>query len=1118
VETTSLIYRKLEAFIRKYYTNELIRGLIFFIGLGLLYFLFTLFIEHFLWLKPSGRTLLFYVFILVELFLLMRFILFPIFKLFRIQKGIGYKEASTIIGNHFAEVNDKLINFLQLAHDNQGSYDQNKSELALASIEQKAHSLQPVPFTNAINFRNNNKFLPIAVIPVLFFIFFYLSGNSTILTESLDRVVHFKTQFLPPAPFEFVLLNKNLQTEQGNDFVLQMKSQGNITPEHAMIFIGEESYFMESTKPGVFEYKFTRPAKNIHFHVEANGVASADYQLSVVAVPTITNFEMVLDFPAYLNKKSEVVKGTGNAVVAEGTCITWKVAALATETVIFSEQKNISSFTATKNNFQFLKSIGNNLEYQIITSNDKVKDFEKLNYQISVIKDQYPKIEVNHAPDSLKVDKSVVIGQVSDDYGLSKLMVVYYPKSKPDAVRHSLLNVKRDVFDQFVFTFPGSLSVDEGVAYEYYFEVFDNDVLHHFKSSRSSVFVNRIATAEEKEDQLLQQQSENISGMQKSLKNQAKQISDLDKLQKSAKEKDNFEFKDQQKVSDFIKRQKQQDEMMKQVAEKMKDNLEQFKTDKKDEFKEELEKRLENTQKEIEKNQKLLDELKELNDKINQEQMAEKMDKFKQNNKNQVKNLEQLVELTKKYYVEKKAEQLADKLDKLSKKQEELSEKGKDNTVEKQKEINDQFDKIQQDLKELQKENKELKSPMDIPANPEKEKSIDEDLKKASEELQKDSKASAKPKQKSASKKMKEMSAEMQEELNAGEKEQMEEDVAMLRQILDNLLAFSFSQEDLMGQFRNIKKGAPAFNKNLKLQQDLRLQFQHVDDSLFALSLRQPKISENITKEVGNVHYNMNKSLESLVESLISKGVSHQQYTISSSNKLADMLSETLNNMQMSLSGSSGGKPKPGQKPGMQLPDIIKKQEGLGKKMKQGMKEGDKPGDKPGQKPGENPGKGQGKDGKPGEKGKSGGEGNSGEDGEGNAGEIMQIYKEQKQLREALEKELNKKGLGGNGQRALDQMKDIEKQLLNKGFKNEVLQKILNVKQELLKLDKAIQEQGEEEKRQAETSKKQFNNQTNALPANVKDYLNSIEILNRQSLPLRSNFNLKVQEYFKKND
>ena len=95
-------------------------------------------------------------------------------------------------------------------------------------------------------------------------------------------------------------------------------------------------------------------------------------------------------------------------------------------------------------------------------------------------------------------------------------------------------------------------------------------------------------------------------------------------------------------------------------------------------------------------------------------------------------------------------------------------------------------------------------------------------------------------------------------------------------------------------------------------------------------------------------------------------------------------------------------------------------------------------------------------------------------------------------------------------------MKQIEKQLLNKGFKNEILQKTINLQQELLKLKTAVQQQGEENKRQSETNKKEFNNQSNALPSSLLDYLNSIEILNRQSLPLRSNFNFKVQEYFNK--
>ena len=1097
MEQSDFIYQKLELFIKKFYTNELIRGMIFFIGLGLLYFLFTLFVEYFLWLKPIGRTLLFWTFIGVEIFLLFRFILFPIFKLFKLQKGIDYKEASAIIGNHFTEVSDKLTNFLQLSND------RNQSELLMASIEQKANSLQPIPFGNAINFKTNRKYLPLAIIPILFFAFFYVSGNSKILSQSLNRVVHFQDQFLPPAPFQFVVLNDNLQTEQNKDFIIRVKTEGKVVPENAMIFIGDESYFMETTKAGEFQYKLEKPTSNVLFHVEANAVSSPDYELNVVTVPSIANFEMILNFPSYLKKKPEIIKGNGNAIIPEGTRVSWKINALATQNVVWKDNNSNFSFSKTGNNFSLTKQISQNTEYQILTSNIDVNNYEKLNYQVSVIKDQFPTINVNKAPDSLKIDKNYVLGQISDDYGLSKLQVVYYPKNKPESIKRGTIAVKANLYDQFIFAFPSSLPVEQGVSYEYYFEVFDNDAIHNFKSTKSTVFSNRIATDEEMEDQDLQQQNDNINSLEKSLKNQDKQLSELDKLQKSGKEKENLEFKDQQKINDFIKRQNQQDKMMKDFAEKMKDNLDKSKTDKKDEFKEELQKRLDNVDKDLEKNKKLLDELKELNDKIQQEDLMEKMDKFKQNAKNQSKSLEQLVELTKKYYVQKKAEQLKDKLDKLSEKQEDLSNKDKDNNAENQDEINKEFDKIQEDLQDLDKENKELKKPLDIPNDTEEQKSIDEDLKKASDELQKDKKATAKPKQKSAAKKMKQMSQKMEQKMESGEMEQLEEDIAMLRQILDNLLAFSFSQEDLMDKFKSYKIGSPAFNKNLKIQQDLKLQFKHIDDSLFAMSLRNPKIGENITKEIGNTQYNLDKSLETLADAQIPKGISHQQYAVSSSNKLADFLADILNNMQMSMSGEGSGKPKPGQGEEMQLPDIIKKQEGLADKMKEGMKKGQKPG--------------EGKEGDKGKEGKKpGSEGENGGDGEGDAKAIMEIYKEQKQLREALQNELNKQGIGGSGQNALEQMKQIEKQLLNKGFKNETLQRILNVKQELLKLNTAIQQQGQENKRQSETNKKEFSNQSKPLPSALLDYLNSIEILNRQSLPLRSNFNQKVQEYFNK--
>lgn len=1090
MEDKKRIYQKLETFIRKFYTNELIRGGLLFIGLGLLYFLFILFVEYFLWLKPLGRTILFGVFLSVEIYLLFRFILFPMFKLFKLQKGISYEAASIIIGNHFTEVSDKLVNFLQLSEDD------NQSELLLASIDQKANSLKPIPFGNAINFKTNRKYLPLALIPVLFLTFFFLSGNSDIISQSLNRVVHFNSSFIPPAPFQFVVLNADLQTEQNKDFVIRVKSKGKIRPEKIMIFIENESYFMEAKTSGEFQFRIEKPYKDIVFHLEANSISSKDYELKVVQVPLIADFEMRLKFPSYLKRKAENIVGTGNAIIPEGTLVEWKISTLATENVGWSDLKNHFPFSKNENTFTFSKNIFQNTEYQILSSNRKVKNHEKLNYTIHVVIDRFPTINVNSAPDSLNIDKNYLLGHISDDYGLSKLQVVYYERDKPQTVKRGAIPIMEAVFGQFIFAFPGKLPVEQGISYEYYFEVFDNDALHHFKSTKSSLFSNRVATEEEKEDQILQQQNDNINNMENSLKNQDKQISEIEKLQNLTKEKDKLEFKDQKKVIEFLMRQAQQDQMMKDFSEKMKDNLDKLKTNQKDELKENLQKRLESANKDLEKNKKLLDELKALNDKIKNENLLEKLDKFKQNSKNQTKNLEQLVELTKKYYVQKKAEQIAEKLDQLSDKQEKLASNEKENKLENQKEINSAFDKIEKELKELQQENEALRSPLEIPKDVAKENEIKDDLNKSQEALQNDNKDKANLSQKKASKNMKELSKRMKQSMQTSQTEQLEEDIKMLRQILDNLLAFSMSQEEVMGQFKNLKTGSPAFNKHIKTQQNLKEQFRHIDDSLFAMSLRNPKITEQVTTEIGNVYYNIDKTLESLTASQVSKGLSYQQYAISSANTLADFLSDMLNNMQMDLSGKGAGKPKPGKGKGMQLPDIIKKQEGIGDKMKKALKEGNIPGEEE-----------EGNDSNGGAEGRQGGE-------EGDAKAVMEIYKEQKQLREALQNELNRLGLGGNSQNALEQMKQIEKQLLNKGFKTETLQKIMNVKQELLKLQTALQQQGEDSSRQSSTNKKKFENQSGTLPPALLEYLNSIEILNRQSLPLRSNFNQKVQEYF----
>ena len=245
------IEKKLHQFVQKYYKNELIKGIILFFSLGCLYFFFTLFIEYFLWLQPTARTLLFWLFILVESFLAFRFIITPIFKLMGFKKGISLQESSKIIGNHFPAVSDKLLNVLQLQEND------HQSDLLVASIEQKAAELQPIPFVKAINFKHNLNYLKYAIIPVFIFLMIWISGNITIFNTSLNRVVNYRTAYVPPAPFSFQLLNSNLQVIQGKPIDIQFKTVGNVVPDDVKIHFNNQRYFLQNNQTNEFSYTFT---------------------------------------------------------------------------------------------------------------------------------------------------------------------------------------------------------------------------------------------------------------------------------------------------------------------------------------------------------------------------------------------------------------------------------------------------------------------------------------------------------------------------------------------------------------------------------------------------------------------------------------------------------------------------------------------------------------------------------------------------------------------------------------------------------------------------------------------------------------------------------------------
>jgi hypothetical protein len=104
IDNYSLLIQKLDAFIRKFYLNALLRGVLY--TTAIVVGLFTLINlgEYIFYFSTALRKVLFYGFIGVSSVALIGWVLLPLLHYFRLGKVISHEQAAQIIGNHFANI------------------------------------------------------------------------------------------------------------------------------------------------------------------------------------------------------------------------------------------------------------------------------------------------------------------------------------------------------------------------------------------------------------------------------------------------------------------------------------------------------------------------------------------------------------------------------------------------------------------------------------------------------------------------------------------------------------------------------------------------------------------------------------------------------------------------------------------------------------------------------------------------------------------------------------------------------------------------------------------------------------------------------------------------------
>ena len=1079
---------KLNSFIREYYKNKILKGFIYsFICLITVLIVVSL-IEYFSYSNSVIRGIIFWSYVLLTSIIVTFWIILPIIKMFKIAKGIGYTDAAKIIGEHFDEVSDKLTNILELKKLNSGD-----TKIIEASINHKIQQIKLTPFNKAVDWSKtiaNSKYL---LIPVIIILLIVVSGNKMILSDSTNRIINYDEEFTRPAPFYFEIMNDELKIVEGDDFNLSLKTYGKSSPEQLKINFNGTVQRMKKISENNFSFLFNNVQSTFSFFMFDETLKSQNYVIEVLPRAKTENIKMTVSPPAHNKSSKRIYNNSGSIDVTEGSLVKWEVQTAQTEDLQFIIGDTEHDVVADNDGlFVFKKYIFDNTNYQILISNSNMVNGDTTFYNLKVIKDRHPTIDIELNDEN----ENIISGFVTDDYGFSSLVFVSEDnfKKKSDTIKINI-DSRAQSFLYNVDDITNSFGNGDE-ALKCYFVICDNDAVNNLKCTNSE----QMYLSPKSADQAQNEFTENINDVKNEIALELDELDDL-KIELEEYEKkligaDSLDWRDKKKLDEILKKQKAFEEKIDELKDKTQQSFEELNTfsqpsDDIIKKQKELERLFDEIMSQEMKD--LFKELNELKDELDKNELQKKIQELQLSNEDLEKELDRNLEILKQVEFDQKLENIINETKELSKNQLDLS-KDTLNINEKlkaQENYNNDFNKIKNDIKDLNQLNSSLENKNKISDTKDIEKSIDEKLNKVTDQLKNKNQKGASKNQKKLSDELMELANMFDEMKKNNEETQNYEDMDALRQILENLVYFSIEEEDLMLEFEGLEKDNPQYVSMMHKQQELRDASYIIEDSLFALSKRVPQISSKVNSEINAINSKTLSAINNLRERYTVKAVKDQQFVMTSANNLAVMLSEILKSMQEEMASdlpSSQQCEKPGKgspKPG----DLKRMQKELNEqieKMKEQMLKGEKENMQSGKM----------------------------------SKELVEMLAKQELIRSSLEelrKNMEDKDSVEKLNEVIEEMEETEKDIANKKLRNVSLKRQKEILTKLLELDDALRKQGDDDARESKTNESLYEK---ILIEELKkleiEKLKQTEMLKTQPGNLNNYYKKLVDDYFNK--
>ena len=1078
---------KLNSYIKKFYFFQLIRGLFLFVVITVAYFSFISILEYFNYFDPVIKSGILITTLFLTVVVFIYFLVIPSIKLVGIGKQLTYFDVSSRLQKTFPEIKDKLINIVELENEENSSYS---NELKRASIDQKISELNLFSFSDAIQFKDLKiVFILFSTVIILFSVLFISSPY--FIKDSSVRLIHFKQKFEKPAPYTFHLENKKMEIVSGESVELHLICSGKNIPETMYINIGGSNFLM--TKDiGFFKYIIENLNSSISIYFTDKEYLSDIYKISVINKPFISSFSVNILPPVYTNLSEEKFENIGDIKVTSGTIVKWIFETVDTDSLVMLLNDGSEIIGKRQGKFfEVTKTIYKDTDYKIAISNSKLAGSNNLVYKIQTTSDLFPEIKIVQVRDTIDYQVFHFKGNIRDDYGFSQLYFNLNTNGKDSLIKIPftpyLLN------QDFYYSFSFDAVKSFGNSFKYYFSVYDNDFINHFKRSVSETF--SFSFPEYKD--IVNKENSDQSTIDLLFKKSVKLTEEIQQEFKDFKMKQiNSQLSDYEKfeaVKDIINKKVELEDVLDKIKQQNKEAnnfLNSFSENKQEVI---------DKQKQIEEllNEVFSDDLKKLFDEFNE--LAKKFDskKFDQISKKIDSNLDDLseqldrnVQLLKKMKLEQKIERIVEQLNGLSKS--ELLNFDNLNKRSDLKEINERegknsslLDNLNSDYNGALDFNKSLDKPMNLIDFTNEFSVIKKNYLKILDDSNKGNKRKTATGIESNKNGIDQLSFAIDQMLKNNKKKENKANIADIKQILENLIFVSFDQEKLLDNYSIVDFNNPMIN-NLKIdQKNLNSQVEFVKDSLYALAKRIPELGSVINKEMLGLENSVDAAFDNIDAGNLGGTRMYQQYGITSANNLSLYLSEALENIKKQEKNSQPGDgdcDKPGGKGSKPSMSSLKESQNSIKEQLQKMID-------------------QMKNGDTGNMSKS----------------IGQTLAQQEVMQQLIRDMLNGNSVGS---KAGEQLKLVErlleeskKELINRNITNELVNRQNLILSKLLDAEKSEIERDFEDKRESKTAIDL--RKTN--PEGYFEYKDKIknenELLKRGNMKLRSFYDLKYNSF-----